>query len=44
MNDGKKRSEQLIANAKSKSDELLKNAERIFAEAKSKTGSMNKSD
>ena len=44
MNEGKKRSEQLIANAKSKSEELLKNAERIFTEAKSKTGSMNKSD
>jgi gas vesicle protein len=40
MNEGKKRSEQLIASAKVKSEELLKNAERIFTEAKSKTGSI----
>jgi predicted small secreted protein len=30
----------LISNAKSKSEELLKNAERIFTEAKNKTGSI----
>jgi gas vesicle protein len=40
MNEGKKRSEQMILNAKAKSEELLKNAERIFTEAKSKTGSI----
>ena len=40
MNEGKKRSEQIIATAKVKSEELLKNAERIFTEAKSKTGSI----
>ena len=40
INEGKKKSEQMILNAKAKSEELLKNAERIFTEAKSKTGSI----
>jgi gas vesicle protein len=40
INEGKKRSEQIIVNAKAKSEELLKNAERIFTDAKGKTGSM----
>jgi predicted small secreted protein len=40
VNEGKNKSEQLIANAKFKSEELLKNAERIFTEAKNKTGSI----
>jgi gas vesicle protein len=40
INEGKKKSEQMILNAKAKSEELLKNAERIYTEAKSKTGSI----
>jgi vacuolar-type H+-ATPase subunit H len=37
INEGKKKSEKLISDAKIKSEELLKDAEKIFGDAKSKT-------
>jgi gas vesicle protein len=39
INEGKKKSEKLISDAKVKSEELLKDAEKIFTDAKGKTGS-----
>ena len=40
INEGKKRSEKLITDARVKSEELLKDAEKIFNDAKLKTGSI----
>ncbi|OGU77034.1 MAG: gas vesicle protein [Ignavibacteria bacterium RBG_16_34_14] len=40
INEGKRRSEQLISDAKTKSGELLKDAERIFKDAKAKTSNV----
>ncbi|GAB6281677.1 MAG: hypothetical protein STSR0008_04180 [Ignavibacterium sp.] len=39
INEGKKKSEQLITNAKLKANEIIKDAEKILSDAKTKTGS-----
>lgn len=38
INEGKKRAERLVSDAKFRADELLKDAEKVFSDAKTKAG------
>lgn len=38
INEGKKRAERLVSDAKVRADELLKDAEKVFSDAKTKAG------